>query len=64
MEVYGTTETSGGITSTNGYEPLSGTSGGPLSSLKIKLVDLPQFGYFSTDIQPRGEIYVKGVSLF
>ena len=35
-----------------------------MASLKIKLVDLPEIQYMSTDEMPRGEIYVKGASVF
>lgn len=50
MEAFGTTETSGGICTTFGFETEAGKVGGPVPSLKMKLVDLPEYGYKSTDI--------------
>jgi len=38
--------------------------GGPLPCLKIKLRDIPEMGYMSTDENPRGEICFKGNSVF
>ena len=38
--------------------------GGPLPSLKIKLKDLPEQGYLSNYSPPRGEICIKGSSVF
>ena len=38
--------------------------GGPLPCIKLKLKDLPELGYLSTDNPPRGEICVKGNSVF
>jgi long-chain acyl-CoA synthetase len=38
--------------------------GGPLPCLKLKLKDLPELGYLTTDDPPRGEICVKGNSVF
>eukprot|EP00347_Sterkiella_histriomuscorum_P011548 403372035 len=64
MEAYGTTETSGAICTTNGLETEAGLIGGPVPSLKIKLVDLPDQGYKSSNLEPSGEIYVKGSSVF
>lgn len=64
LEAYGTTETSGGLCITHGLETIAGISGGPLASLKIKLVDIPKFSYLSTDDPPRGQIYVKGAAVF
>ena len=38
--------------------------GGPLPCIKMKLIDLPEYGYLTTDEPPRGEICVKGNSVF
>lgn len=38
--------------------------GGPLACIKIKLRDIPELGYLSTDDPPRGEICIKGNSVF
>jgi long-chain acyl-CoA synthetase len=59
-EGYGLTETCGGSVVTLGTDPTSGIVGGPLQNCKIKLKDLPEMGYMSTDDPPRGEICLKG----
>ena len=64
MEAYGATEASGGLTCTFAWEKTAGIVGGPLSCLKMKLVDRPELGYVTTDEPPRGELCVKGNSLF
>ena len=38
--------------------------GGPLPCLKLKLRDLPELGYLTTDDPPRGEVMIKGLSVF
>lgn len=47
------------------WETRAGVVGGPLPCLKMKLRDRPELGYFSTDLPyPRGEVLVKGNSVF
>eukprot|EP00356_Strombidium_inclinatum_P013213 CAMPEP_0170505828 /NCGR_PEP_ID=MMETSP0208-20121228/52358_1 /TAXON_ID=197538 /ORGANISM="Strombidium inclinatum, Strain S3" /LENGTH=41 /DNA_ID= /DNA_START= /DNA_END= /DNA_ORIENTATION= len=36
-----------------------GVTGGPTFNTKIKLKDIPEMNYFSTDSPPRGEICFK-----
>jgi long-chain acyl-CoA synthetase len=43
----------------------AGHVGGPLPCLKLRLADLPEMNYFSSDRPfPRGEICFKGPSVF
>ena len=60
LEALGATETAGAIASTSWWETRAGVVGGPLPCGKIKLRDLPELGYLTTDNPPRGEIMVKG----
>ena len=64
IECYGTTESCGGLTCTFATEQRAGIVGGPLSSVKLKLVDRPELGYLTTDDPPRGEVYIKGNTVF
>lgn len=58
---YGLTETVGGMTVATPGTSKSGTVGGPLPGVLIKLADLPDMGYLSTDTPfPRGEVCIKG----
>eukprot|EP01116_Phalansterium_solitarium_P022436 TRINITY_DN740_c0_g1_i1.p1 TRINITY_DN740_c0_g1~~TRINITY_DN740_c0_g1_i1.p1 ORF type:complete len:641 (+),score=168.99 TRINITY_DN740_c0_g1_i1:107-2029(+) len=61
-EAYGQTETAGAATTTtsNG-SALKGSVGMPTPSCEIKLVDVPDLGYLSTDKpHPRGEVCFRG----
>jgi Long-chain acyl-CoA synthetases (AMP-forming) len=72
VEGYGQTE--GAAAATLGHPSDCGTFGhvgGPVGSVEIKLVDVTDMGYFSTDTvhrgmpcQGRGEIWVRGPSIF
>lgn len=70
LEGYGQTEATGVKSLTIALDPESGHVGGILPSLEMKLVDVPDMNYFSTDKdefgnpQPRGEICTRGASLF
>eukprot|EP00826_Nyctotherus_ovalis_P050111 TRINITY_DN610_c0_g1_i1.p1 TRINITY_DN610_c0_g1~~TRINITY_DN610_c0_g1_i1.p1 ORF type:complete len:491 (-),score=109.61 TRINITY_DN610_c0_g1_i1:53-1525(-) len=62
---YGQTETTAPYTLSSYYDPDSFSVGVPVPRYKIKLVDVPEMGYFSTDTVngvsiPRGEICAKG----
>lgn len=55
-EAYGQTETLGPATVTLPGDPTSGHVGGVIPSLKIRLRDVPEMGYLTTNDPPRGEI--------
>lgn len=62
---YGQTETAAGISFTALGDTMSGHLGAPLPCNMVKLVDVPTMQYTSKDTPfPRGEIYVKGGSVF
>lgn len=60
LECYGITELAGSVCTTAAWETEAGLTGGPLPCMKIRICDIPELGYFSTDDPPRGEIRVKG----
>ena len=55
-ECYGQTEVSAPATCAHPKDPSAGHVGGPLPAMRIRLRDVPEMGYFSTDEPPRGEI--------
>jgi len=66
VEGFGLTETCAVGTRTWPDDPsaLSGTIGGPAHVNEIKLIDVPDLNYMSTDIFPRGEICIRGDNVF
>lgn len=65
VQGYGLTETVGGMICSIPDKSKSGTCGGPLPGVQVKLRDLPDMGYLNTDKPyPRGEICVKGDIVF
>ncbi|KAI9207096.1 uncharacterized protein BJ171DRAFT_495648 [Polychytrium aggregatum] len=61
---YGSTETAAAISCTDPLDLTSGHLGSPHVCVEIKLVDIPEMDYFSTDSpNPRGEICVRGASV-
>ncbi|WIA09659.1 hypothetical protein OEZ85_009046 [Tetradesmus obliquus] len=65
LEGYGMTETSCTITITRMDDPTIGHVGAPLSCCEIKLVDIPEMHYMTTDQpHPRGEVCVRGPTVF
>jgi len=65
MEGYGLTESAAGSCVTDMMDTVTGHVGGPVESVKIRLKDLPEMNYMSTDQpHPRGEICMKGPSIF
>ena len=59
-EGYGMTESGGGSTITYSDDPQTGIVGGPLASVKIRLRDIPEMNYLSTNEIPQGEVMFKG----
>ena len=52
VEGYGQTEDAAGILLTKTYDPVTGHLGGPGYSTELKLVDVPDLDYKSTDVDP------------
>ncbi|KAH9083180.1 hypothetical protein Ae201684P_014077 [Aphanomyces euteiches] len=64
-EGYGLTETSAAATLTGAHIPLGPHAGIPMSNVQIRLRDVPDMNYTSADNpRPRGEIYIRGPSVF
>ena len=63
IQGYGLTETGGG-TVTHKDDNSSGHIGTPCVNKKVRLKDVPEMGYLTSDDPPRGEICFKGPSLF
>ena len=65
VEGYGLTESSGGACISDVADPLTGHVGGPLESVKFRLMDLPEMSYLSSDKPyPRGEVQMYGPLIF
>lgn len=65
LEGYGQTECTAACSIQLPEDPTSGHVGGPLPCVKMRLADLPDLGYLSTDRPyPRGEICLAGPSIF
>ena len=68
---YGQTENAGSALLNSIYDTACGTTGGVQNTTELKLIDLPEYGYFSTDVnpitgipEPRGEICFRGDTVF
>jgi len=65
IEGYGLTESAAGSCITHPDDAVTGHVGGPTECVKIRLKDLPDMSYMSSDTPyPRGEICLKGPSIF
>ncbi|RKP10848.1 hypothetical protein THASP1DRAFT_27387 [Thamnocephalis sphaerospora] len=63
-EGYGQTENAAGACITQAGEYLPNHVGVPTKCGEVKLVDIPEMNYFSTDKQPRGELCLRGPHIF
>lgn len=63
IEGYGMTETSAGSFTTLPGDAVSGHVGGPQPNVKIRLKDVPEMGYLSTNPEPAGECVFWGPSI-
>lgn len=65
LEAYGMSETCGATTITKVEDPVIGHVGGPVKACSIRLKDLPEMEYLSSDKPyPRGEVCMKGSMIF
>lgn len=65
QEGYGQTESTAGSVVTRRTEKKGGHVGGPVMNTEIRLLDLPDMNYLSTDMEnginvPRGEVLFRG----
>ena len=71
IEGYGQTEDCAGMLLSHSEDNVSGHLGGPGFANEVKLIDVPDLGYTSKDVnvdtgvpEPRGEICIRGPVLF
>jgi long-chain acyl-CoA synthetase len=60
IEGYGQTESTAAVSTTLQGDTACGNVGVPLGSCELKLVDVPEMDYLSTDNPPRGELCFRG----
>ncbi|KAF4391549.1 hypothetical protein G4B88_030700 [Cannabis sativa] len=62
---YGLTESCGGcLTSIANIFPMIGTVGVPITTIEVRLESVPEMGYDALSDKPRGEICLRGTTLF
>lgn len=60
VEGYGQTESTGAILFSAGNDPEVRQVGGPVANFEIKLVDIPEMHYLSTDKDEQGRATPRG----
>ena len=69
IEAYGLLDSTGPLTCVNPNDPTLNHVGGVCVNAEMKVIDIPEMGYLSTDInkkglpEPRGEVCFKGHSI-
>ena len=63
LQGYGLTETAGPASVQELSDFVRGSSGPPLPSTRIKLVDVPEMNYLHTSNPPQGEIWIGGANV-
>ena len=65
LEGYGLSETTAAGSLTHEDDPVTGHVGGPPECIKVRLKDIPEMEYLSTDKPyPRGEVCMMGPPVF
>jgi long-chain acyl-CoA synthetase len=64
IQGYGMTETAAAVCISHPKDHTMGHVGPPLPSAEVKLVDVPEMGYLSTNDPPTGEVVARGPSIF
>lgn len=70
VQGYGQTQGTGAILFSTANDPAVRHVGGPVANFEVKLVDIPEMHYLSTDKDeegrstPRGEIWARGPGVF
>lgn len=57
---YGLTETAAMCCLMSPHQLATGVVGAPTTSVEVKLVDVPENGYLSTNKPPQGEVWIRG----
>lgn len=60
VQGYGLTETCGAVCSMHQEDLVGGNCGPPMAQVEVKLQDVPEMNYLSTDHPPTGELLVRG----
>lgn len=64
VQGYGLTETCAASTLQSDFDPSVRVVGGPLMCCEIKLEDVPEMNYLTTNKPPQGEVLVRGLNVF